>query len=299
MKTYPVPSRLGSRPASCVAAGLAASIAMALSGPSFAAQFEFRDGNIYGSWDTTLSYGAIWRVQGRDRDIIATANGGNGRSANIDDGNLNYKTGFVSSAYKATSELEFNWGNAGFFVRGTGFFDTEADDTNRTELPDDSEDKVKNSIDLLDAFVFYKAEVGQVPIEFRVGEQVISWGESTFIQQGINIINHVDVTKLRVPGSELREALLPQDLVYVNAGITENITLEAFYQYDWDDTEPDPAGSLFSVNDFGVDGGEKVMLGFGRISDLGTDFTELGGSFDGDFNFVPRISGRSPDDDGQ
>jgi hypothetical protein len=30
------------------------------------------------------------------------------------------------------------------------------------------------------------------------------------------------------------------------------------------------------------------MLGFGEWSDLGTDFRPLGGSFDPDFNFVPR-----------
>ena len=36
---------------------------------------------------------------------------------------------------------------------------------------------------------------------------MINWGESTFIQNGINVINPIDVTKFRIPGSELREAL--------------------------------------------------------------------------------------------
>jgi len=35
---------------------------------------------------------------------------------------------------------------------------------------------------------------------------VVSWGESTFIQGGMNVINPVDVSKLRVAGAELKEA---------------------------------------------------------------------------------------------
>ena len=34
---------------------------------------------------------------------------------------------------------------------------------------------------------------------------MINWGESTFIQGGINAINPVDVSALRVPGAELRD----------------------------------------------------------------------------------------------
>jgi len=43
--------------------------------------------------------------------------------------------------------------------------------------------------------------------DVRLGRQVISWGESTFIPNGINVINPIDVARLRTPGSELREAL--------------------------------------------------------------------------------------------
>ena len=43
-----------------------------------------------------------------------------------------------------------------------------------------------------------------MPGQIRVGDQVLNWGESTFIQNGISVINPFDVSKLRVPGAELK-----------------------------------------------------------------------------------------------
>jgi hypothetical protein len=58
---------------------------------------------------------------------------------------------------------------------------------------------------MLDYFVFVPFNLGNAPAEFRVGNQVISWGESTFIQGGINLTNPFDVSKLRVPGASSRK----------------------------------------------------------------------------------------------
>jgi hypothetical protein len=132
-----------------------------------------------------------------------------------------------------------------------------------------------------------------------VGSQVVSWGESTFIQGGINTINHFDVSALRVPGSELKEGFMPQEMAFLSLGLTDNTSLEALYIVDWDDTEPEPVGSYFSTNDFVPDGGEKVILGFGGFSDMGVDFTPLGGPFITNFQAVPRGTTLEPSDDGQ
>jgi hypothetical protein len=138
-----------------------------------------------------------------------------------------------------------------------------------------------------------------MPAEFRIGNQVINWGESTFIQGGINITNPFDVGQLRVPGAELREALVPQGMASISFSPTINTSIDAYYQYKWEKVKPDPAGSYFSTNDFATKGGTHVMLGFGAWGDQGTDFTPLGGSFDPDFNFVPRGETTPADDGGQ
>ena len=67
--------------------------------------FTFSSGELEGALDTTISYGARWRVQDRDQSIIGKANGGTANSVNGDDGNLNYDKGLVSSVIKITPEL--------------------------------------------------------------------------------------------------------------------------------------------------------------------------------------------------
>ena len=69
--------------------------------------------------------------------------------------------------------------------------------------------------------------------ELRLGRQVVSWGESTFIQNGINVINHFDVAALRVPGSELKEGFLPQEMVNFSLQFTDNLSAQAIYLTDW------------------------------------------------------------------
>ncbi len=277
------------------AAAGAAAVALACA-PSFAVSFD--NGKVNGSFDTTISLGGIWRLEQAANNIVGTANGGEAFSVNYDDGTLNFNRGLASSVAKITSEFEINYKNFGFFTRGTYFYDFELKDGDRLRTPL-SEGALKRSGsdgDVLDALFFWRFNIGGMPAEFRIGEQVVNWGESTFIQGGNNVINHFNVSALRVPGAELREALLAQDLAWFSISPTNNLTIEAVYQYDWDDTEPEGAGSFFSTNDFAVDGGSHVRLGFGDTPDtpnpMFTDPTRP-------FNAIPRGFADAPDDGGQ
>lgn len=237
---------------------------------SSAHTIEIEKGELLGSLDTTLSYGLSTRVSGPDKRMISVADGGEGFSSNVDDGNLNYGSGDIfSNLVKATSELELKYNKIGVFLRGTAFYDfeTQDGDTQRTRLSAEALDLVGSRARLLDAYGWYRFELGNVPGEIRIGNQVLSWGESTFIQNGINSINPVDVTALRAPGSELKEALLPVPMVLFNFATTDNTSLELFYQWDWEETEIDPPGSYFSGNDFAGEGGDRVMLGRGTYAD--------------------------------
>ncbi len=271
------------------------------SSPALAFDFGNASGSFTGSWDTTLTYGTAARIQDTDCNLIGIANGGCGRSPNIDDGNLNFGTGTYSRAFKAVSELGLNFGNFGVFVRGSALYDDyiENTPTERTPLSSEAKELVGAYGRLLDAFAFYKFDLGTLPAEIRLGRQVVSWGESTFIQGGINTVNHFDVSALRVPGAELKEGFLPQEMAFVSFGITENTSIEALYLVDWNNTEPEPVGAYFSTNDFVPEGGNKVILGFGGFSDMGVDFRPLGGPFITNFQAAPRGSTLEPDDEGQ
>ncbi len=275
----------------------------AILAPAAAQAVDFAAGGWNGSFDTTVSFGQTWREQSRDPRLIGTANGGSGRSPNIDDGNLNYRKGRVSSAYKMVAELSLNRGeNFGVFVRGSALYDTLVEDerTERTPISESGKDLAGSYLRLLDAFVWGRWDLGGHDFDWRIGRQVVNWGESTFIQGGINAaINHFDVTALRAPGSELREAYLPQEMVKLGLGLTDNVTVEAIGIWDWNSTRPEPVGTYFSTNDFVPRGGEEVFLGFGAFSDQGTDYRPLGGPFIENFQAVPRGETLTPSESGQ
>lgn len=266
--------------------------------PAFA--FQFGSGDFSGSLDTTLSYGLAWRMADPDSAIFgddSTSNGtGEAYSQNYDDGNLNYDKGdLINNTAKVTSDLALQYKNFGLFVRGTAFYDYEnnSGDRARTELRDEAIDLVGKDAELLDAYVTMDFDLGTMPGQIRVGSQVLSWGESTFIQNGINVINPFAVSKLRVAGAELKEGLVPVGMVTASISPTDNITFEGFYQYEWKEVVIDPPGSYWSTNDFVGEGGDKVMLGWGDISDKGNlpaADTLLA---------VPRASDIYADDDGQ
>ncbi|NNF50954.1 MAG: DUF1302 domain-containing protein [Gammaproteobacteria bacterium] len=264
-------------------------VSMLLATPAQAIQFEFKDGTITGSWDTTLSWGNAWRVESRDPAIIGIANGGTAFGVNADDGNLNYDTGTISNIFKVVSEVEMVYENIGAFVRGTYFYDTENENggpRDRTPLSQQALDRVGSDIRLLDAYTWINFDVSDMPAEIRAGQQVLSWGESTFIQNSINTINPIDVSAIRTPGGELREALIPVPMISGNIGLTDALSMEAFYQLRWEPTIPDPTGTYFSGSDIGGPGAEFVMLGFGGVPE-------------GNFLDVRRQTTPRPDDQGQ
>ncbi len=229
---------------------------------------EFTNKTIKGSWDTTLSYGQQYRVQNRATNLIGIANGGSARSVNGDDGNINYDPGLVSNTVKFTTEFDASYKSTGIFLRGFGFIDNVADDTTRLALTPQAKRLVGTNLVLRDVYLWHEFNVGKVPGEIRIGEQVLSWGESTFIQNSINTVNPVDVSALRTPGAELREALIPVGMVSGSLGLTDNLSVEAYYAYDWEQTVIDPSGSYFSTNDFAGDGAVfLVTSGAGQIAD--------------------------------
>lgn len=282
-----------------VTAALAAAAALSAT-PSQA--FDFNLGSWDASWDTTLSYGQLYRVQSPDLRLIGTANGGVGRSPNIDDGNLNYGTGLVSNSAKFVTELSLSRDNYGAFVRASGLYDYEVErqPTERTPISETGKQLVGSYIRLLDAFVYGRWDINGRELDLRAGNMVVNWGESTFIQGGINsAINHFDVSALRVPGSELREAYLPQEMVKASFALAPNLNADVLYLFGWDETKPEPAGSYFAANDFAVRGGNTVFLGFGAFSDQGVDYRPLGGPLIENFQGVPRGPTRVASDNGQ
>ena len=244
----------------------ALAVGLMLAGAANAVQFTYENG-VSGSFDSTLSYGLSWRAQSPDRSLIGIANGGTASSVNEDDGDRNYKKGkLFANVVKGTHDLEVKYEGWSLFTRGTYFVDFA--NRNKDFLGPIAKDRVGQNARILDAFITKSFNVGDNNVRVRAGNQVISWGESTFIPNSINSINPVDLVKLRTPGSEVKEAFLPTSSVLVSMELTKNASMEAFVLFNHDKTKLDPKGSYWSNNDFASDDASQVFVGFGRRNDL-------------------------------
>lgn len=298
------PNRFAMSP---LAAGVTAALLALAYAPAQAATFNFGDVEVV--FDSTFSYGASWRTEERNWDTIAKVNhprfnwtGYNAGTNNIiypsadiwaqpgayssngDAGNLNFDRGdMFSSLFKGLHEVSVKKDNIGFFGRFMYFYDTALNDGkfaytnplsgNKVDPCEDkgSRELACKDLRLLDAYVYgnFALNDGLNPLTVRLGNQVLSWGESTFIPHGINI-TPVDVGILRAPGADLKEAFIPTGMLTVALGLTDNLSTELFYQYSWQESYLPPPGTYFSTNDFAGRGGyaQNIQLGFAGNPDI-------------------------------
>ncbi|MCC5851988.1 MAG: DUF1302 domain-containing protein [Alkalimonas sp.] len=288
-----------------LALGVAAAL-LAVSAGSQAASWRLGDVEI--QFDSTFSYGASWRTSERDWDSISKVNhprfewdGYNAAtniiytpqdiwaqpgaySSNGDAGNLNFDRGdMFSNMIKGTHDLSIRKDNIGFFGRFMYFYDFAQRGSNYAYINPLSDQQVNPCDDkrarelscrdlrLLDAYIYgnFALNDGMNPLTVRLGQQVLSWGESTFIPHGINI-TPVDVGILRAPGADLREAFIPVGMLTMALGVTDNFSMEMFYQYDWENSYLPAPGTYFSTNDFAGAGGhnQNIQLGFAGNPDI-------------------------------
>ena len=232
----------------------------------------FNIGEVEAQLDSQLSIGASMSTQGADKRFISLSNGGEAASRTSDDGRQNYEAGDVfSKIFRGVHDLELRYGDSGAFFRGKYWYDFETKDGGQRFYDIDDSGRsplVKGAgVALLDAFVYHNYFIGNNPGNVRLGRQVVSWGESTFIQNSINSINPIDVAALRRPGAELKEGLLPVEMLYLSQGLTENLSMEAFYQLKWAPYAIDNCGTFFGSDTLATGCNDRLVVS-------GTDFPQ-------------------------
>lgn len=258
----------------------AATMLIASAGTANAVEYNFGSVKVY--LDTTLSAGVSMKTSSINSQYLPTASGGplatqteflsgaalptnSGASEinayvspvtgsqNTDDGRLNFKDRWdlIGNTYKMTNDLQVSWENYTFFARLNSYYDAILDNSSsydRQPLNDGKADAARD-INLLDLYVSADYNVGDLPLNVRLGKQVISWGESTFLLNGVNSVNPIDVNAFRRPGAEIKEGLVPVWAIDASIGLPYNLSLEAFYQLQWAGYELDRPGTPFSTSD--------------------------------------------------
>ncbi|MDX1497805.1 MAG: DUF1302 family protein, partial [Salinisphaeraceae bacterium] len=226
-------------------------------------------------------------------------------SANHDNGNLNYDQYDLTQAVaKIKQDVSLSYEGWEFFARYYFFYDVENVDRKNfrpnvmtpaavaaqearvasgqygtavpgeaVELRRSSRDREQNGSDfrLLDFNVTgYLPFIGDRELGITVGRQQINWGESTvIIVNSLNTLTSPDLNALYRPAFlNLDEVLRPVPAIKLGTDITDNLTAEIFYQYDWEGVEIPAPGNFMSFLDVGTNNNrDTVNLAFGKVAE--------------------------------
>ena len=267
---------------------------LGFSSQALALSFEFDDGEWRLDLDTIVSYSAQWRVEKQDESKFAYRDSGDliadssrySLLINAQDGNFNFNRGLVQNKLSVVTEMDLNRGRYGVFARARAYYDAVYDsktdhgeddyltynsgelfggDAGFREFPQGTIDEHRDRIEMLDYFLYAGGDLpGDRMFNLRLGSQVINWGEATFYQ-GINgLQNRADLIARNKPGVEVKEILLPTGALYGQVDLTPALTFEAYYQYEWKETELNGVGSYFSDRDFLGPGAQNFLIAVGE-----------------------------------
>jgi len=219
-------------------------------------------------------------------------------SNNHDDGNVNYDRGDLTQAVgKLAMDITAHYRGFDLFVRAYGFYDAENHDrrdfspntqtVNSTSGPGQirrgigepttrvrngsTERQIGIGARLLDAYISTVVPLGEErDLTLKLGNQNINWGESTLLVVGsLNSFSTPNVNALYRPAFlELSEVLEPTPAFMVSTTIVPDVSIEAFYQYNWRPALIPPAGSYLSTVDVGSDNQrDYVFVDFGKAAE--------------------------------
>ncbi len=231
---------------------------------SISQAFTFESGGVSGAFTTTLSAGLQYSLDDLEPDINTNQNGNN--KANYDDNTI------VSQSIKGIHELDLQFNEDwALFARATWLKDFKLADT-LTPLHPDAEDQAETDVRLLDLFVEKSYTMGDQFGRVRLGNQVLNWGESLFHFGGINYaINPVDIQRASLPGGQIKEILVPVPMLTVNQGVSDSVSVEAYYQFDFEAHRFPPVDTYWSTTSLIGEGSlitaDPADDGFGGVED--------------------------------
>jgi hypothetical protein len=287
---------------------LACSIIAATSMQAHGFKFD-TDGDFDVRWDNTLKGNLMMRVAKQDRDVVDPAFSTPSLAAQISD-DADYSVdrsggGFVSQRIDLLSEIDVVWrDNFGFRVSGAGWYDFAYSDSDHPkngpttgfesaystwgaltarpgEYTDDAEDLHYRGGELLDAFVFANFDVGDVATGVRAGRHTIYWGQSLLSIGALHgfagSMAALDLAKgFGSPGSEAKELFMPSGKISSVVQLTDNLTLNGFYSYEFVPLRWAERGTYFSLNETLTEKDAFVVLSPGGAGVFGESAPRTG-----------------------
>ncbi|GLR66957.1 hypothetical protein GCM10010909_16370 [Acidocella aquatica] len=236
------------------------------------------------SLDTTLEYSNAFRVNSPSKSIL--------NNANENDGDQNFQHGMVSNTFSVVPSLNVTDGNFGMRVSASAFIDTMYLQSNQNQSPLTLNNYNKNNqkfasgtvasdgryAELLDAYAYGSHSFnsdGSNTVTLKVGRQVLMWGQSLFfagngIAGAMSPINVNNAVTLANP--QAQQIFAPVGQAVLTWQPNNWLTLQGYYQFQWQPSLLPGSGSYFWNVDLLGGGSQRIVVVpgvyFGRGADL-------------------------------
>lgn len=259
-----------------------AAIASLYAGNAAAFEIPTSNSDLAVRWDNTVKYNVGWRLGERDKTL--------GDTWGLQAGEYIFDKGdVVTNRLDVLTEFDVIYKkNFGVRVSAALWYDNAYDDNVKgnpayqaagmgTAYPNN---KFTHSVsryythsgEILDAFVFGRVDLGDVPVNIKAGRHNIYWGESLFSPiHGVSYSQSpVDFRKaIATPGSDAKELFLPLNQISAQAQITDGFSVAAQYLLDWKPYRIYEGGTYFTYFDPFFQGGTNY-LGTQFLGDVDT-----------------------------
>ncbi|CAN7309131.1 DUF1302 domain-containing protein [Pseudomonas sp. LjRoot71] len=273
--------------------GILATAILAALGISPTHAFELETGSEDWSvrFDNTFKYNYGVRTESADKRMLATPNN--------NDGDYNFrKAGTnITNRVDLLTELDVVYQNQmGFRVSAASWYDKAYDNAGSNSNPlvngNDATTGPANPLsplyaplgsshlsryaqryysgpsgEILDAFVFYSATVGEESMfSVKAGQHNVFWGET--VLSPVHSLSYgqagLDLAKSAAsPGTEAKELFLPRNQISTSFTVNSELTLGAQYFFKWDPARLSEAGTYYDGSDVVGVGAHSLLLGNG------------------------------------
>lgn len=244
---------------------------------SGAGAFEFDTGNpdLVMRLDSTLRVNLAQRVEARDSKI--------GNSALADEGTYSFDKGdMVAQRVDLLTEFDAIYKKRhGLRISATGWWDGAYGNSSRSNpnaplsgIPSYVGNQYSSTVkrlyrggtgELMDAFVFGAVDLGEVPVQLKLGRHTVYWGESLLLGGHMHSVayaqNPLDLQKgFATPGTEAKELFRPLNQLSLQAQISPTLSISAQAMLEWESARYPEGGTYLGPVDFVFNGPDRQFL---------------------------------------
>jgi len=236
--------------------------------PAKAFDYQFDNGVVI-RFDNTVQYSLLERAAPESSVF--------GNNPNENDGDNNLRAGIVGNRLDLLTKLDISDNGYGLDTTVDSFYDLvynqktqnySQDSYNPANEPASkftsaTRTRAGRDIELRNLFLYGSSTISGVPVTVRVGRLVNLYGESLlFAANGISYGQApIDIERASsVPNTQAKDLFLPVGQVLVSAQLSDQVSVSAYYQFEWEQFNFPPAGSYFSPLDFFSYGGQRLIF---------------------------------------